>query len=275
MRPAGAWLLRSSRRVGARFRHRRWLLVQWALGLRGTESVVDVGGVAQSAWFARWKGLVVRCNVDRTALGARLIVLADGRWLPFRDKSFDVAFSNSVIEHLQSLEDQARLAAELTRVGRSHFIQTPNKLFPIEPHYLFPFFQFLPTRVQQWLHAHFDLGNIRRSDPFGTIRLLTKEVAAFLANQALEKYLTGSWITLKREAAAHTHSLTELGDALGAPADVRLHLVYLNPDYTTARYPDAANGVPYEVYDRGTAERKVAAAEEAFRWLRPLTQTNR
>jgi hypothetical protein len=28
--------------------------------------------------------------------------------------------------------------------------------------------------VQQWLHAHFDLGNIRRSDPFGTIRLLTR-----------------------------------------------------------------------------------------------------
>lgn len=68
-----------------------------------------------------------------------------------------------------------------------------------------------------------------------------------------------------------THSLTELGDGLGVPPEVRRHLVYLNPDYTTARYPDAANGVPYEIYDRPTAEAKVAAGEEAFRWLRQLT----
>lgn len=45
----------------------------------------------------------------------------------------------------------------------------------------------------------------------------------------------------------------------------------LNADYTTARYPDAANGVPYEVYDRETAEAKVRAAEETMAWLRRLT----
>jgi HEPN domain-containing protein len=101
------------------------------------------------------------------------------------------------------------------------------------------------------------------------------EVAAFLANQAVEKYLKGAWIVVKGEAAPHTHSLTELGDQLGAPPATREHLGYLNPDYTTARYPDAANGVPYEVYDRPTAERKVKAAEEAFGWLRRLTQTTR
>ena len=41
-------------------------------------------------------------------------------------------------------------------------------------------------------------------------------------------------------------------------------------DYTTARYPDAANGVPYEVYDLVTAEAKVRAAEEAVAWIRRL-----
>lgn len=118
--------------------------------------------------------------------------------------------------------------------------------------------------------AERDLENARKNVGVGAY-----EVAAFLSNQAVEKYLEGAWIALKGEAAPHTHSLTELGDALGAPGEVRLHLVYLNPDYTTARYPDAANGVPYEVYDRGTAERKVAAGEEALRWLRQLTQTKR
>ncbi|MGH2610987.1 MAG: HEPN domain-containing protein, partial [Tepidiformaceae bacterium] len=94
-----------------------------------------------------------------------------------------------------------------------------------------------------------------------------------LANQAVEKYLKGTWIALKGEAAPHTHSLTELGDRLGVPAQTREHLAYLNADYTTARYPDAANGIPYEVYDRPTAERKVQAAQEALEWLRRLTQT--
>ncbi|MGQ0815539.1 MAG: HEPN domain-containing protein [Gemmatimonadota bacterium] len=52
----------------------------------------------------------------------------------------------------------------------------------------------------------------------------------------------------------------------------RDHLVSLNADYTMARYPDAANGVPYEIYDREMAETKVAAAHEVFEWLRAQTR---
>lgn len=54
-------------------------------------------------------------------------------------------------------------------------------------------------------------------------------------------------MVVKKEAAPHTHSRTELGDALGVPTALRKHLVNLTTDYTTARYPDAANGIPYEV----------------------------
>jgi HEPN domain-containing protein len=72
-------------------------------------------------------------------------------------------------------------------------------------------------------------------------------------------------------ASPFTHSLTELGDALGVPRALRKHLVSLTADYTTARYPDAANGVPYEVYDRETAEAKVASAEAVLKWLRERT----
>lgn len=100
------------------------------------------------------------------------------------------------------------------------------------------------------------------------------ELAAFVAQQAVEKYLKAVWMVVKLEVAPHTHSLTELGDALGVPKELRRHLVDLNADYTTARYPDAANGVPYEIYDRETAERKVRAAEEVFGWLRRLSETS-
>ncbi|MGH7700500.1 MAG: HEPN domain-containing protein [Gemmatimonadales bacterium] len=118
--------------------------------------------------------------------------------------------------------------------------------------------------------AERDLENARRNVDIGAY-----EVAAFLANQAVEKYLKGAWIVIKGEAPPHTHSLTELGDRLGVPTATREPLGYLNADYTTARYPDAANGIPYEVYDRPMAERKVRAAEEALEWLRRLTRTNR
>jgi HEPN domain-containing protein len=87
----------------------------------------------------------------------------------------------------------------------------------------------------------------------------------------VEKYLKAAWTVVRREASPHTHSLTELGDALGVPGPLRRHLVSLNADYTTARYPDAANGIPYEIYDRPTAEAKVAAAREVVEWLRSLT----
>lgn len=98
------------------------------------------------------------------------------------------------------------------------------------------------------------------------------EVAAFLCCQAVEKYLKALWMHERGEGAPWTHSLTELGDALGVPSGLRPRLVYLNVDYTAARYPDAANGVPYEVYDRATAESKVEAATEVFEWLRERTR---
>ena len=94
------------------------------------------------------------------------------------------------------------------------------------------------------------------------------EVAAFLAQQAVEKYLKGAWVLAKREPAPHTHALTELGDGLGVPADLRRHLADLTPDYTVSRCPDAANAVPYELYDEATARTKLQNAEAAITWLR-------
>ena len=108
-----------------------------------------------------------------------------------------------------------------------------------------------------------DLENARKS-----ITIDAYEVSAFLAQQSVEKYLKGIWVLLKKEPAPHTHSLTELGDGLGVPPELRRYLADLTPDYTVSRCPNAANGVPYELYDEATAQAKVEEAEQVIRWLR-------
>jgi hypothetical protein len=73
----------------------------------------------------------------------------------FADRSFDVVFSNSVIEHVGDLTAQRRMAREVQRVGARFWVQTPCRWFPIEPHYFLPFFGVLPLGARAWMLHHF------------------------------------------------------------------------------------------------------------------------
>lgn len=108
-------------------------------------------------------------GVDRTPQsgypGARF-VQADATRLPFADDEFDIAYSNSVIEHLPPAERDA-YASELRRVARRWFVQTPNRGFPIEPHALLPIVHWLPPRLGR---AVWRLGV--SGDPYDEVDLL-------------------------------------------------------------------------------------------------------
>ena len=109
-------------------------------------------------------------------------VLGDARDMrQFRDNEFDVAFSNSVIEHVGNYEDQRKMANEVRRVAKRYFVETPNRYFPIEPHFIFPFFQFLPRAIRAWLLSHFNLGTWDRArskqeafEGIDSVRLLSR-----------------------------------------------------------------------------------------------------
>lgn len=118
------------------------------------------------------------------------------------------------------------------------------------------------------LQARRDLENAAKNIDFGAF-----EVAAFLCHQSLEKYLKAAYITKKQKRGPKTHSLHELGQMLDAPTKIATMLRALNPDYTVSRYPDAANGVPYEVYDEEIARAKLQTAREVARWIESLIQS--
>src|ERR1043166_5968787 len=74
-------------------------------------------------------------------------VQADGRDLPFGDGTFELGFSNAVVEHVAGgREEQRRFVHELCRVAGRVFVTTPNRFFPIEVHTLVPFAHWLPRR---------------------------------------------------------------------------------------------------------------------------------
>jgi ubiquinone/menaquinone biosynthesis C-methylase UbiE len=73
----------------------------------------------------------------------------DGCSLPFPDKSFDLVFSNAVIEHILGPGRQEQFAREIMRVGKSWFVTTPNYWYPFESHYHLPFIQFMPRPLQR------------------------------------------------------------------------------------------------------------------------------
>jgi SAM-dependent methyltransferase len=154
----------------ANARRRRSLLLVRLLGAsRNPCTVLDVGGTIEY-----WRtvevpaGLVERIvllnTFEQQATAPFEAVVGDARDLSrFEDKQFDVVFSNSVLGHVGSFEDQCRAASEIRRVGRHYFVQTPNHGFPIDWRTLIPFFHFLPVRAQAWCFERFAVGAYGRA----------------------------------------------------------------------------------------------------------------
>ncbi len=68
----------------------------------------------------------------------------DGSIFPFDDKTYDVCWSNAVIEHVGSRKNQLLFIKEISRTSKVAFITTPNKYFPFEVHTRVPLLHYLP-----------------------------------------------------------------------------------------------------------------------------------
>jgi FkbM family methyltransferase len=151
-------------RVLPRFRRRRMRLLADTMQVGPRTRVLDVGGTPLNWGLLDGPPAVTVLNLD----GGH--VIADGCRLPFRTSSFDLVFSNSTIEHVGSLASQGMFAAEARRVGKSYFVQTPNRSFPFEPHLLTPFVQFLPHDVRLRLARNFTVWGWLVRPPIDVVR---------------------------------------------------------------------------------------------------------
>lgn len=144
-----------------RFRNKRFAFFEGQLKKienNKTITILDVGGT-ESFWINR--GYHEKHNVKITLLNLTkfdtqssnmISVKGDACNLSeYANHSFDLVFSNSVIEHLYSFENQKLMAQEVQRVGKNYYIQTPYKYFFVEPHYLLPYFQFLPKKAKVFI----------------------------------------------------------------------------------------------------------------------------
>ena len=126
--------------------------------------ILDLGGLPRF-----WTGVPIEAQItllnleplddyDRSFMTPRQeAVTGDGTRLDYADEEFDIVFSNSVIEHLGSLDRQAAFASEARRVGKSYWIQTPAKEFIMEPHYVTPFIHWFSKHAQKRLLRNFSL----------------------------------------------------------------------------------------------------------------------
>ena len=169
--------------VGGHFRRKRlrWLATEF----RDCQSVIDLGGRA-----VMWSGCTFAERTTILNVEPRpdnlpqkfTYIFGDARNSGLPDRGFDLAFSNSVIEHVGGFGDQKRFADEMLRLGRRIYCQTPNKWFPVEPHFLGLCVHWLPKKwfnhfVDRYLTLH---GWRYRPTPdasaalINSIRLLTR-----------------------------------------------------------------------------------------------------
>jgi len=160
-------LARLASPLAARARARRHARFFALTRLRPGASVLDVG-CGRIGLRAQEPALAITGVdlVERPDYPGPFVRADASAGLPFADDEFDLVFCSSVIEHVPPAR-RAAFAAEVRRVGRGWFVQTPAFSFPIEPHSLLPAAHWLPVRLRR---HYWRLGAARQWEEISLLR---------------------------------------------------------------------------------------------------------
>jgi SAM-dependent methyltransferase len=151
------------------------------IGLRALEPELDITGVDLDA-RPDYPGPFVQADASAG--------------LPFADGEFELVYCSSVIEHVPPAQ-RAAFAAEVRRVGKGWFVQTPAYSFPIEPHALLPGAHWLPPRLRR---PYWKLGATEEWEDISLLRRLEMEALFGPAQAERIGPLVKSWVCVR---AAH------------------------------------------------------------------------
>lgn len=156
----------SPKSLSGRARARRWVRFQQVFPNIAEMRVLDLGGTPMS-----WKSAPVRpgavTTVNLLALSSDdprvCAVQGDACDLPvqIRGERFDLVYSNSLLEHVGGHVQRQRLTENVHALADRHWVQTPYRYFPVEPHWLFPGIQWLPYEARVLLSQKWNRGHIR------------------------------------------------------------------------------------------------------------------
>lgn len=145
-------------RISHHFRQQRMQRFAELMRVNEETRILDVGGSPDTWRLLPFTPRVTLLNIpmsieerDRSFHW----VAGDGCALPFASQSFDIVFSNSVIEHVGDAASQQAFAQETMRVGKRFFVQTPNAGFPVEQHLFMPLLHWLPRVLQRKIVPRF------------------------------------------------------------------------------------------------------------------------
>lgn len=166
-------IVESPTSIGGKARLRRWNMFSNVFPEIREMHVLDLGGTVET-----WERCPIRPK-SVTVLNLFPSAATDGHWVMsvagdacqaktvlaesgFRD-GFDLVYSNSLIEHLGGHARRAEFAQQVADLAPRHWVQTPYRYFPLEPHWLFPGMQFLPVAARTHIAQHWPLAHTKPS----------------------------------------------------------------------------------------------------------------
>jgi hypothetical protein len=195
-------LVDSPSSIGGRFRSQRWSMLASAFPDIQSMSVIDLGGRAD-AW--RWApvrpGHVHVVNLetpDPSPPEWMEVDQGNACELPstIRSRRYDLVFSNSVLEHVGGHRQRVAFAESVHALSDRHWVQTPYRYFPIEPHWLFPWFQHLPVALRILISQHWPLLHTPSKEYSAAAQAVLS--VELLSKTEMKYYFPGSTIVSER-----------------------------------------------------------------------------
>lgn len=162
------------RSLSARSRARRWNEFLTRFPDLDVSRVLDLGGTPRF-----WRIAPVR-PMQVTIVNMNRMLSADEPWIELvisdacaagRWAGYDLVVSNSLLEHVGGPDRRSILSEAIHHAANRYWVQTPNRYFPIEPHWLFPGFQFLPLSLRTLITRTWPFGHRYSRDPLRAAEL--------------------------------------------------------------------------------------------------------